>query len=73
LPCRYELLKLNTFYQYTVDFGSSAAVQTIRLFFNSDDKCNYKVSVRVLVPGGSASGGEDFIIYRRIFDENMYF
>jgi hypothetical protein len=56
-----------------VDFGSSAAVQTIRLYFNSDDKCNYKVSVRVLVPGGSASGGEDFIIYRRIFDENMYF
>jgi len=55
-----------------VDFGSSAAVQTIKLFFDSDDKCNYKVSVRVLVPGGSASE-EDFIIYRRIFDENMYF
>lgn len=65
------MYKLNTYYQYNVDFGNISEVSNLKLFFEADDKSNYKIMIRVFAP--NATSGSEEILLRKAFDENYYF
>lgn len=71
LPCKYQVFKLNTLYQYNVEFNQRAQVDKLKLYFEADTQAMYKVSVRVGVP--EESTGIEEARYRRVFDENAYY
>lgn len=71
LPCRFEVYKLNTFYQYNVDLRTTSKVESLKLHFDHDEHSIYKILVRVMAP--NIHTGYEETIYRRVFDENTYF
>lgn len=65
------MFKLNTFYQYNVEFTQLSRVENMKLYFEAETESVYKIAVRVLVPN-EVTGCED-TLYRRVYDENMWF